>query len=443
MGAATVRGGASIGLDPACAEDRLERTEAARSAGGKWGLASFGRKGRLLGSRCCIASARRPSLEGRPYRRSRPRGWWSRSCPSLGRSGRGRDADLPQVLSDVDASRLSGGVGADIVWLNIDNASQSYDNLRFQVSIDAPDDQTSVTIGAFNGSTGTASRVVPLFGPNATGTFHSRTFWPHANGAKYDLVMKYISGTTWYDCSGTDPSADDQYLLTNVKVHRLRVHNTNALPDPGGYTTTWTSADMESIADNGSTAIPGSASNTIDGIYGQCGALQANGTDKTQWRRTLVDTVSIPVGCSDLTEEFATCGNCESDCAAVKDCANAMMDNAGQTDDADAHIYVVNELGCVQSGITAGALMTEVDGRWWSVIADQFDPSTDSALSTSLIAHELTHATPLDHTNMASDNCDEDDDPYVKNLMCNDLGRLLTDFQCDALRVGLPYTDRN
>src|SRR5690606_38376500 len=115
-------------------------------------------------------------------------------------------------LADAQAQAVIGGMAADILWPNADNYGQSYDNLRFKVKLEASQTGTR-DIGAFVGSSNKGTQSVTLSGSTPTGTYHRRTFWPYGQGQKFDLVMKYESGGSWYDCAGTEPSADDQYPL--------------------------------------------------------------------------------------------------------------------------------------------------------------------------------------------------------------------------------------
>jgi hypothetical protein len=345
-------------------------------------------------------------------------------------------------LSRATAERVTGGANADVVYPGSNNFAQWYDNLRFQADISG-DDNATVTIGVSADGTFVTPSVSVQLDSQGNGTFHRRTRWPHAPGTKYDLVMRYFYGSTWYDCGG-DSGRTDQFLHANVKVHRVKVYNTNS----GGYTTTWSSTNTSAIFDHTSSNTPGSNSNTVDGVYGQCGALQANGIDKTQFRMEGISTISIPAGCSDLTQEFCVDPNDPSNgcfvCSAVQTCFLSFMGAANQTNNDNVNVYVVDELGCVDNGVTAGAIATTVDGKRLVVIADELGPDTNIAVAVPLLAHEIRHHFPSGgHVSGAGDNCGLGQNYATKNVMCPDLGRIFTDFQCDQTHGSAVFLDRN
>lgn len=122
-----------------------------------------------------------------------------------------------------------------------------------------------------------------------------------------------------------------------------------------------------------------------------------------------------------------------------------MMNAAGQTDNSDAHFYIIDSVGCTNGGISLPAS----DGRRLVVIDDNWNPSSGfSEHSSRILAHELGHAKNLGHVNGgSSDDCS--DPLFSRNLMCAATGRIMVDSpvpalsQCDIVYRSTRYTDRN
>ena len=398
-----------------------------------------------------------------PHRGIRAFRWGLAACPLALLSVVGPDAGasfeeaLPERPMTAEAARgVAGGASADIVWPGVNNAGQSYDNLRFQATITGTSSTSGINISAWTLGTNRGSQFVPLSGGSNTGTYERRTIWP-SNG-KYDVVMRYNAfGTSWTDCTGTNPKDNDQFLVSSTRLHYIYFHNTSS----GFGTTQWSLDDVERLVDQPEPGKPDENSDTIDGVYGQCEDFATNGLDKTQWRRREPDTITVPFWCQDLTTEFNSCGGCNwQNCQPVLDCANSIMDAGNQTGNKSVHVYVLDRIGCTAGGITAGALSIPVDDgtgniRQFLAIDEAFDP--DNSLSqlptppnpgqgdvedwaTALLSHEIFHIVNLGHTPVGA-SCPNN--VFNRNLMCADLGRQMTTLQCSQTRTSMPYTNRN
>jgi hypothetical protein len=320
------------------------------------------------------------------------------------------------------AAEVVGGADANITWPGTNNYYQSYDNLRFRVEITSILSQ--IEIGAWTQNSGwwtlTGSSVVPI--SNNAGLFHRRVNWPFNNGTKYDLVMRYKYDGSWTDCAGSNPSDTNQYLHADVKVHRLRIHNTSE----SGWSANWTAADVSKIVDRISSAVPGASSNTIDGIYGQCGSM-IGATKKTQWRLSTVNTIGVPQGCTDFGAilESETCACDVENCQFLHFCIENMLINAGHTNNDYARVYVVDRLGCEINGVN----WTLDNGIQFVAIENWLGPASSEERATRVLAHELGHALGLNHVSQAWANCDATQ-PIDRNLMCaTNAGRLLQNTQ--------------
>jgi hypothetical protein len=332
-------------------------------------------------------------------------------------------------LDPDEMAEIEGGVAANITFPS-SNSMQTFDNLRFTASVQAGSPTNDVTVGVFAGATKVGEQTLDL-----PGTWDRRTRWPLPGG--HSAQFKVIVDGEWFDASG-DSLRTNVSLHPSVHVYGVRLRGLNA-----GINSTPINPLVSEQIDATAPATPTSTSNTIDGIYGQCG-----GSNKVQWRHIDSQTITTTAACSDLGALTDACppATCDvqdwNQCPALMACLNNVyLPEAMES--TDAYVFHVKSVPCHKEGQNVGFNPPGSDPLRSFVLLDA-DNVTDPTFYTALLAHELGHAFSAAHcdSNNPDDQCSPTDCPG--NLMCELVGgRSLTAGQCLGYTGGLHWTDRN
>lgn len=340
-----------------------------------------------------------------------------------------------RAVGEDEMTTVRGGVSADITYPGA-NSTQSYDNLRFTADITSGAGG-SATIGVFAGATKVGYQDVAL-----PGTWDARTQWPLPG--VHTARFKFLYDGDWLDAEG-DAVRNNVGVHPSVNVYGIRARNLDA----GANSTNVSSLYMSERVDSLAAAAPTSTSNTIDGVFGQCG-----GTDRTQWR--LIDTVKIASSeaCSDLDALTAACGEpflCSkgnwSACPALLDCLNTVyFPEASKTN--DVYVFHVEDVMCGAHGVSIQ--FQPPAGTKRTMVLIEAGLAGNPTNYTKTLAHELGHEFSFGHcddTDPGTVKCDPDDctsGNSSENLMCSSgPGRSLTPLQCTGYAAGLRWTDIN
>lgn len=336
---------------------------------------------------------------------------------------------LGRALSETEMEVVQGGVAANITAPSSGSVS-TFDNIRFTASMSSTGATSGVFVGLFAGATKVSEQTM-----NLPGTWDRRARWPFPGA--HSGQFKFLVDDEWFDASG-DSLRTNVKLAPNVHVYGVRLRSLNA----GVNSTTISSLAAERI-DATSPASQTSASNTIDGIYGQCG-----GSNITQWRHINSGSINSTAACSDLSAltdacPVATCSAQQWElCPPLMDCLHDVFySEAVQT--TDAYVFHVKSVPCGKSGQNL-ALFPPGNGPRRSFVLLDADIETNPTTYTALLAHELGHDFNAAHCNGPNpdDQCAPSDCPG--NVMCDPVGgRALTSGQCAAYAAGLRWTDLN
>lgn len=331
--------------------------------------------------------------------------------------------DKPFSLTAARMAQVRGGVEANVTFPTQGNWYQSFDNLRFAANIKNAYglDTTSILIAADNIKAGSA--IVSTPAPNFTGTLNARTNWPFPG--KFDMQIQFVTPEGDVLAAGGDSLRLDQYLHPDVKVHTIKFWNSS---DPSGASTSIWATPIQAIVDRLQAVIPNSTSNTIDGLY----AASCPTTTKTQWRYAGLGSISFAANCSNISLEQTSSGSCTP-----STCLNEIW-NKISGDPANVHVVIVDNIGCGWAG-----LHTKSGDKYMILIED--DAFSNEEFVTALLGHELGHTYVGGHYDSTPGaNCK---DPGVtrfdRNMMCSNVGRLMTSTQCESARTSDSYPDRN
>lgn len=328
----------------------------------------------------------------------------------------------PFSLTPKRMAQLRGGVEANVTFPSQGNWYQSFDNLRFSANVtNAYGTPTaSLLIAADNSKVGSATVSTPS--PNFTGTLNTRTIWPFPG--KFDMQIQYVDPDGNAIAATGDSLRLDQYLHPDVKVHTIKFWNST---DPSGSVTSIWSTALMAIVDRITAAIPDSTSNTIDGIY----AASCPTTTKTQWRYAGLGTINFQANCSNIALTQQSTGSC-----LPQVCINEVWNRIGN-DPANVHVVVVDNIGCGWAGLHG----VDPQGRYMILVED--DAFANEEFITALLAHELGHTYVGGHSdNTPGSNC-TNGSRMNRNVMCSNVGRLMTATQCESARTSTRYQDRN
>jgi len=320
------------------------------------------------------------------------------------------DTNTAQELSATELENVIGGVATDVQWPASAPWGQSYDNLRFQIGVTNHFGTPSASIAAYADNSKVGFEVVSTPGANHTGTLHRRFDWKFP-GAK-DLNLKYVYEGEYYDTLDESTLAD-QYLLSDVKVHTVKFWNASS----PSMSTNVPGSISKPLLDNLAAAIPTRTTN-VDGIYAENCPV---GT-KTQWRYAGIGTATLSDDCIDM---FASGSS-------YNECVDEFDDNYA-TDPANVHVV------WVKSNANSGhaGVHYQLNGDYMITLREDWANNPDL---DALLAHELGHIYAGGHTNDTED-CTL---PRTnRNMMCSNVGRVMTATQCTTARNSNLYQDRN
>lgn len=320
------------------------------------------------------------------------------------------DARTP--LSEAELNSVVGGVSADVQWPGGGPWYQSYDNLRFDVDIENHFGTSSITMLTYANNTKVGYGTVSTPAPNHLGSYHQRYDWPFPG--QHDLQIKYVHEGEIYDAAG-DSSLPGQSLHPDVKVHTIKFWNATS----PSMSTSISPSISRGLVDSLAAAIPNRMTN-VDGIFAEnCATLT-----KTQWRFAGVGTMEISDDCMDMVASGRSNNSCRGEFYSNYD-----------DDPANVHVVFIKRN---QGNGWAGAHL--ISGNSYSItIRDDWENHADL---DALLAHELGHTYIGGHTNEdPSANCGG---PRAdRNVMCSNVGRIMSAAQCNAAESSNRYQDRN
>lgn len=321
--------------------------------------------------------------------------------------------EATDVIDPAELATVVGGVSTQVVWPPSPDWNQSYDNLRFQIAVQNHFGTNSASLIAGANGTKVGQAIVATPGPGHTGTWHARMDWPFPG--KKQLQLRYVNPQGQTFSTYDQPTLDGQALHGGVKVHTVKFWNAVS-PSMSTYVSP---AISKALVDNLNAAIPTRTTN-VDGIYAEsCGTWT-----KTQWRFAGVDTLTISDTCMDMVANGGTYAGCLNE-----------FNNSYSADTDNVHVVYIKTN---QSNGAAGAHWRS--GSAYSItIRDDWEGNADL---DALLAHELGHTYVGGHTNgQAGANCGGT--RVNRNLMCDNVGRVMNATQCSAAVTSNRYTDRN
>lgn len=340
----------------------------------------------------------------------------------------------PRALRADEMEQIRGGISADISF-PASNSTQTYDNLRFTASIGGA--SGDATIAVFAGATKAGAQVVTV-----PAIWDGRTNWPMPGGKT--AQFKFASGGDFFDAEG-DSTRTNVGLHSSINVYGIRARNLSA----GVNSTSVSDAFMRDRVDAVGAATPTKTSNTIDGIFGDCG-----GSSKTQWRLVDTTTIAASAACSDLGAVAAGCGapfSCSlenwAQCPALVNCLNTYYFPEAASSN-DVYVFHVDSVMC---GVLGVNIQFQPPGQnMRTMVLMSAGLAGNPANYTGTLAHELGHEFSFGHCNdgnPATTKCDASDcavSGAARNLMCSSgQGRTVNADQCTGYTAGLRWTDRN
>jgi hypothetical protein len=206
-----------------------------------------------------------------------------------------------------------------------------------------------------------------------------------------------------------------------VKVHTIKFWNST---DPSGSNTSLWGSALAAVVDRLTPPIPDSASNTIDGIY----ASSCPVSTKTQWRYAGLGRINFTANCSNIAL-------LQGPGACLPQVCLDQVWNAIQGDPNNVHVVIVDNIGCGWAGLhwTSG-------GKYMIMVED--NSFSNEEFATALLGHELGHTYAGGHVGADAGSCG-DPTRFTRNLMCSNVGRLMTATQCENARTSNRYVNRN
>lgn len=317
-----------------------------------------------------------------------------------------------RAIDGAELEAVVGGVSTDVLWPPQANWSQSYDNLRFQIAVENHFGESSASLIAGADGTKVGSAVVATPAPNHTGSWHARMMWPFPGSKQLQLL--YVHDGETFATEG-EPTLDGQALLPDVKVHTIKFWNAVS---PSMSTSVSTNIS-KALVDNLNAAIPTRMTN-VDGIY----AESCDVGTKTQWRFVSAGTLNISDACMDMVASGSTNSSC----------INEFYNNY---DDDPANVHVVY---IKRNQINGWAGAHSKSGAAYSItIRDDWEGNLNL---DALLAHELGHTYIGGHTDeLPGVDCSL---PRAdRNVMCSNVGRVMSSTQCTAAKNSNRYQDRN
>ena len=310
-------------------------------------------------------------------------------------------------LSDVDD--VIGGVSTDIKWPTEGPWYQSYDNLRFNIDIVNHFGTPNAIVTAWADSSKVGYEIVSTPGPTYTGTLHRRFDWPFPGPR--DLQLKYFHDNQFY-LTVNENTLTGQYLLGSVKVHTVKFWNATS----PSMSTNVPGSISKALIDNNNKSIPDRMTN-VDGIYAEnCGV-----ETKTQWRYAGTGTMQISDTCMDMMANGGTYAGCLDE-----------FNNHYATDTNNVHVVWIKSN---QSSGAAGAHWKN-GSKYMITLRDDWATNPDL---DALLAHEFGHTYVGGHSNDIYDCTIGRAD---RNLMCDNVGRVMDGAQCASGETSNRYTNR-
>jgi hypothetical protein len=164
--------------------------------------------------------------------------------------------------------------------------------------------------------------------------------------------------------------------------------------------------------------------------------------NKTRWRLSTVNTITVDIGCTDIAAVMNSCG-CGNlgACTALEDCFDRFFAASGQINNDYAHVYVTDTMGCNADTYRFRTL----GNRIFIVASNSTGAWYNEDLGTRILAHELGHGLGLAYVDHPWSSCDSGQ-AVNRNLMCSNAGRLLQGSQppqqCANIRNSSGYLDR-
>ncbi|MDD9944166.1 MAG: hypothetical protein OXU20_24190 [Myxococcales bacterium] len=358
------------------------------------------------------------------------------------RPDRSKQPEVP--LSREQMQEIEGGLVATVAWPASANASQSYDNLAFNVELVNTLQTPTVHPMLYADETKVGHASVATPAPDYEGQLARRTMWPYPGYR--DLEVRYgYAGQIW-----TAGVLNNQRLLPNVKVHELRFWN---LSDADGDSVSVANAPINQVVDRLNDYVYGVGDNSVDAIYGQC---PNNG--QAQFRKIgNIQPMFVNGDCVDTSDWNTSHPELPPDsiCAVFREsCTNKIFD---QVLDADPnlqrlHIVFVEELNCGTTqwggahllGDDYSANSTDPEDKPYMIAIEASNTANLDGL-TRLLAHEIGHTYLGGHVNDDSPELCSTGSSTTNNVMCRGTGRQLLASQCQnaADNDDIRYRDHN